>query len=183
MLGTPVPSVRTAPRGPYATILGDAYGSLHSIVRQAHEAPLMARGTLVVEHGPRWWTPLLVRAMRLPGAGPAQPVRLELAAAGEALTWSRQIGSSPLQTIQSAESGRLIERSGIGRVTFALSVHEGSLVYRQQAFHVGGIRVPDPVSPRVHASVGAAKGGWRVWVEVSWRGHLVCRYAGIISAV
>lgn len=85
--------------------------------------------------------------------------------------------------MQSAEDGRLVERSGIGRVTFALSVHEGALVYRQQAFHVGGLRVPDPVSPRVHASVSAAQDGWSVWVEVSWRGYLVCRYAGIITAV
>lgn len=180
-----MPSVRTAPQTPYAAILGDAYARLHPAVRRAHEAPLSARGTLVVEHGARWWTPVLVRAMRLPDAGPSQPVHLELefAAGGETLTWSRQIGSSPLRTTQSAEGGRLVERSGIGRVTFALSVHEGALRYRQQAFHVGGIRVPDPVSPRVHALVSAARDGWSVWVEVTWRGHLICRYAGIISAV
>ena len=171
MLGASVANVRTAPPMPYAAVLGDAYASLHPVVRRAHEAPLTARGTLAVEHGRRWWTSLLVRAMRLPEEGPAQPVRLVLAAEAETLIWSRQIGASPLRTTQCAKSGRLVERSGIGRVTFALTAHQGAMLYRQQTFHLGGIRVPDPVSPRVHAAVTAADGGWSVWVEVTWRGQ------------
>lgn len=178
-----MPGVQTETRAPYASILGDAYARLDPMVRLAHEAPLSARGTLTVAHGDRWWTPGLVRMMRLPAAGLGQPVRLELSASGTALTWSRQIGASPLRTTQQAENARLVERCGIGRLTFALSVRQGSLVYRQEAFHIMRVRIPDPFSPRVHAAVSAAQDGWSVWVEVTWRGILVCRYAGIITAV
>ena len=176
-------SVDAASRNPYASILGEAYASLDPAVRRAHEAPLSARGTLTVEHGHRWWTPILIRMMRLPAPGVAQPVRLQVTAAGPALTWTRRIGVSPLHTTQYAEQGRLIECSGIGRISFDLSVHHGSLVYRRHAVHVAGLRLPGPVSPHVEASVNGAQGGWSVRVEVTWRGHLVCRYAGIISAV
>lgn len=178
-----MPSVNAAALGPYAAVLGEAYASLDPLVRRAHEAPLSARGALTVEHGDRWWTPVLVAALRLPAVGVAQPVRLEVAAAGPVLAWMRQIGASPLHTTQYAHDGRLVERNGLGRVTFDLSVHEGALLYRQHAFHVAGMRIPDPVSPHVTASVNAAQGGWSVRVNVTWRGHLVCRYAGIISAV
>jgi hypothetical protein len=169
--------------GPYACILGEAYLSLDPAVRRAHEPPLRAQGTLIVEHGSHWWTPLLIFAMRLPAAGPAQPVRLEVARHGSALTWSRRIGSSPLRTVQFAEGSCLVERSGIGRITFELTTDRGTLRYRQRALHIARVRVPRVVCPQVQASVSAAGGDWRVSVEVTWRGWLVCRYAGIISAV
>ena len=153
------------------------------MVRRAHEAPLTARGTLVVEHGQRWPTPLLVRAMRLPAAGPAQPVRLEVRSRGPALSWIRRIGLWPLRTVQFADGGRLVEQSGVGRITFDLAVHEGTLLYRQHAFHVAGVRVPRLIGPHVQASVAPTEDGWQVSVEVTWRGRLVCRYAGIITAV
>ena len=164
-------------------MLGEAYWSLHPAVRRAHEAPLSARGALVVEHGPRWWTPLLVRVMKLPAAGFGQSVRLEVRAIDAGLAWDRQIGSSPLRTVQFADGPRLVEQSGIGRVTFDLAVREGALLYRQHAFSVAGLRVPRAISPEVKASVAPAEDGWCVSVEVAWRGSLVCRYAGIISAV
>jgi hypothetical protein len=175
-----VTDVPVVPRGPYASLLGAAYGSLDPMVRRAHEAPLSARGTLRVEHGDRWWTPLMVRVLRLPGAGPAQPVRLQVAASGRHLAWLRQIGSSPLHTIQFADGSRLVERSGPGRVSFELSIRDRALVYRQSGLHVFGIRVPTVLAPCVVACVSPAEDGWRVSVEVTWRGGLVCRYAGIM---
>jgi hypothetical protein len=180
MLGAQLTDVPIVPRGPYASLLGAAYGTLDPMVRRAHEAPLSARGTLTVEHGDRWWTPLMVRAMRLPVAGPAQPVRLEVAASGSHLAWLRQIGSSPLHTVQFADGSRLVERSGPGRVSFELAVHDGALVYRQFAIEVFGVRVPEALAPRVVARVSPDADGWRVSVEVTWRGGLVCRYAGIM---
>jgi hypothetical protein len=178
-----VSEVSSTQQGPYARILGEAYWSLHPAVRRAHEAPLSARGTLAVEHGRQWWTPLLVHVMRLPAAGAGQPVRLEVRSSEARLAWVRQIGSSPLRTVQFAEGPRLVEQSGIGRVTFDLTVREGALLYCQHAFHVAGLRVPRAIAPDMQASVAAAEDGWCVSVEVSWRGSLVCRYTGIISAV
>jgi hypothetical protein len=43
---------------------------------------------------------------------------------------------------------------------------------------VAGIRVPGIIAPHVEALVSALPGGWHVDVRVTWRTHLVCRYAG-----
>jgi hypothetical protein len=163
---------------PYQAVLGDAFAALHPGVRRAHLAPLTARGTLDVRHGSHWIVPLLVALMRLPAAGQARPVRLTLAAVGDCLEWTRQIGSSVLRTRQRAVGSHIVEQLGIGRVVFDLDAGDGALVYRQASMRIGPIVIPSFVAPRVRADVSSAPGGWRVEVTVTWRSHLVCHYAG-----
>ena len=71
-----------------------------------------------------------------------------------------------------------MERSGLGRVTFDLSVEQGGLLYRQSSIHFAGLPVPSSMSPRVGAMVSATADGWHVVVTVTWRGRILCRYAG-----
>jgi hypothetical protein len=120
--------------------------------------------------------------MRLPAAGPCQPVRLKVAEDGPELVWTRHIGTSVLRTRQCASGSRLLERLGLGRISFDLAVEDGALRYRQSAIHVAALPVPASVGPCVEAVVSAAAHGWRVVVTVTWRGRLVCRYAGTLSA-
>lgn len=179
-MGVALPSATSG--SPYEAILGVAFASLHAHVRRAHLAPLRAEGTIDVEHGPRWLARPIIWLMKLPSAGPRQPVRLEVVEDGSEIVWTRRIGGSVLLTRQRADGPRLVERSGLGRISFDLVVEDGALVYRQSSIHVAGLPVPPSVSPRVDAVVFATGEGWRVVVSVNWRGLFVCRYAGSIRA-
>ena len=173
---------RTTNLSPYEAVLGEAFASLHAHVRRAHLPPLRAEGTIDVEHGPGWLARPMIWLMKLPAAGPRQPVRLDVAEDGSELVWTRRIGGSILRTRQRASGSRLVERSGLGRVSFDLAVEDGALLYRQSSIHVAGLPVPSSLSPRVGAVVSATADGWRVVVTVTWRGRIVCRYAGTIRA-
>jgi len=167
---------------PYEAVLGETFASLHPHVRSAHLPPLRAHGTIDVEHGPGWLPRPMIWLMKLPAAGPRQPVRLEVAEDGSDLVWTRRIGKCILRTRQRASGARLVERSGIGRIAFNLAVEDGALLYRQSAIHVAGLPVPPSLSPHVAAVVSATAEGWRVEVTVKWRTRFVCRYAGMICA-
>ncbi len=173
---TDTPAVGTC--SPYEATLGDAFASLHPNVRRAHLTPLAARGTLDVEHGSHRLVPVLVVLMNLPAAGRGLPVRLVAEAVGDRVKWTRRIGSSVLCTWQRASGSRVVERHGIGRVAFDLTVEDGALAYRQAWIHAGPIGVPRVVRPDVRARVSPADAGWHVDVTVMWRGHLVCHYYG-----
>jgi hypothetical protein len=120
--------------------------------------------------------------MKLPAAGPRQPVRLDVEPAGADLRWTRRIGTSVLRTYQRASGARLEEREGIGRIAFTLDAVDGALRYEQAWIRIGGIRVPAAIAPHVRARVSPAGPDWTVEVMVSWRGHPVCRYAGTMRA-
>lgn len=169
-------------RSPYEAVLGRAFASLHAHVRLAHLAPLRAEGTLDVEHGQGWLARPLIWLMHLPAAGTGQPVRLDVAEDGSDLVWTRHIGRSLLRTRQHASASRIVERSGLGRVSFDLAVEDGALVYRQSSIRVAGLPVPSSLSPRVDAVVSATTDGWHVVVTVTWRKRIVCRYGGALRA-
>jgi len=167
---------------PYEAVLGEAFASLHAHVRRAHLPPLRAEGVLDVDHGSGWWSPPMIWLMNLPAAGPGQAVQLNVAQDGSELLWTRRIGKSILRTRQRAIGSRLVERSGLGRISFDLAVEDDALVYRQSSIHVAGLRVPSSLSPRVGAVVSATAEGWQVVVTVEWRRRIVCRYAGTLHA-
>ena len=124
----------------------------------------------------------MIWLMKLPAAGPRQPVQLEVVNDGSELLWTRRIGRSVLRTRQRASGAQLVERSGLGRVSFHLAVEGGALLYRQASIHVAGLPVPSSLSPRVSAVVSPTAEGWHVTVTVTWRERFVCRYAGPIHA-
>lgn len=122
----------------------------------------------------------MIWLMKLPAAGRRQPARLDVAEDGSDLVWTRRIGRSILRTRQRASGSRLVERSGLGRVSFDLAVEDGALLYRQSSIHVAGLPVPSWLSPRVAAVVSPTTEGWHVVVTVTWRGGILCCYAGSI---
>jgi hypothetical protein len=163
-------------------VLGPAFASLHAHVRRAHLPPLRAEGTIDVEHGRGWRARLIIRLMKLPAAGPRQAVHLDVTEEGAELVWTRRIGGTILRTRQHASDPCVVERSGLGRISFALTVADGALLYEQAAFVVAGLPVPRWLGPSVSAVVSPTAAGWHVRVTVTWRGRAVCRYAGAIRA-
>jgi hypothetical protein len=180
-----VESVFPAPRraSPYEAILGEAFASLPAHVRRAHLPPLRAEGTIDVEHGPGWLAGAARWLMKLPAAGPRQPVSLDVREDGSALVWTRRIGQSTLRTRQRANGSQLVERSGLGRASFSLAVEDGALSYHGTSVHFAGLPLPSCVTPRVRAVVSDTPDGWHVAVTVEWRARLLCRYAGAIRTV
>ena len=136
-----------------------------------------------MEHGAGWLAPSMIWLMRLPAAGLHQPVQLEVVEDGSELRWTRRIGRTTLRTRQRAIGSRLVERLGLGRLSFDLAVTDGALLYRQSSTHVAGLRLPSSLTPRVGAVVSATPDGWHVEVTVEWRGRIVCRYAGTMRAL
>lgn len=167
---------------PYQVILGPSFASLHAHVQYALLPPVRAEGTFDVEHGPGWLARSIIWLMKLPAAGPRQPVRLNVTVNGAELVWTRRIDGSVLRTRQYERGSSLVERSGLGRVTFDLSVEDGALLYRQSSIHLAGLPVPSSISPRVAAEASGTADGWHVVVTVSWRGRMVCRYGGRMRA-
>ena len=121
--------------------------------------------------------------MQLPAAGLRQPVRLDVANDGVTVVWTRRIGGVILATRQHVSGSRLVERSGVGRISFDLAEQDGALLYQQSAIHVAGVRVPRSLSPRVAAVVSATADGWHVVVTVTWRARMICRYSADMRAV
>jgi len=165
------------------TILGHAFALLHPHVRRAHLPPLRAEGIIDVEHGAAWITRPMIRLMQLPAAGLRQPVQLDVASDGLTAVWTRRIGGVILTTRQHVSGSSLVERLGLGRISFDLAAQDGALLYRQSAIHVAGVRVPCSLSPRVGAIVSATADGWRVVVTVTWRARMICRYSADMRAV
>jgi len=176
---------------PYRQVLGDSFAALQANVRRAHEAPLRAQGVLDVEHGTHPFTALLVALLRLPAAGRGVPVTLRAAlesgksaaliASPPTMRWVRRFGGWPLVTHQYAHRGRLVERYGPGRVHYRLCVDGDSLVYEQESMRFLVVPAPRFLAPRIRARVSPEPDGWRVDVVVEWRGHLICRYGGIVK--
>ena len=125
----------------------------------------------------------MIWLMQLPAAGLRQPVRLDVANDGLEVVWTRRIGGVLLATRQHASGSMLVERSGLGRISFDLAVQDGALLYQQSAIHVAGVRVPGSLSPRVDAVVSATADGWHVVVTVTWRARMICRYSAEMRAV
>ena len=168
---------------PYEAALGRVFETLPPEIRRAHLAPLVATGTFDVDHGSHWITPTLVKLLKLPNAGGAQRVRLDVTARGKELFWTRRIGAVSLRTRQRAMGSRIVEQLGLGTIVFDIAASDGALSYRQCDLRLAGLRIPRSVAPRVTARVLAAPGGWHVDVVIEWRGHFICRYGGLMAAV
>ena len=179
-VGLALPAAKSG--SPYEALLGEAFASLDAHVRRAHLPPLHAEGTMDVVHGAGWLTRPLIWLMKLPAAGRNQPARLDVAADGPEVVWTRRIGGAVLRTRERARGSRLEERSGLGSISFDLAVDDGALLYRQSSIYFAGLPLPALLSPRVGAVVSPITDGWRVVVTVEWRGRILCRYGGAMRA-
>ena len=172
----------------YRTVLGAAFDALHPHVQEAHTAPIRATGTMDVVHGVHRFTRLFAAVFRLPAAGRSQIVTLDVTEEARAagrfeMRWNRVIGKWTLRSKQTARRGLLIEQHWPARIAFALREDAGSLVYEQRSIRVMQVPLWSGAAPQVRAEASPAARGWRVVVEVSWRGHLICRYAGEMTRV
>jgi len=109
-----------------------------------------------VRHGASGLARTLARLARLPAAGNAVDVRLQVTAQEEGEEWSRTFAGSLLVSMQSDRgAGLLVERMGIMEIRLRLEVAGGALNYQtaSAALRLGFLRIPLPywLSPHITA--------------------------------
>ena len=162
----------------YARLLGPAFEGLPRGLREFHRAGGAATGEFLVERG-RGAAGVLAALVGAPRAMERAPVVLVLERVGERERWVRTIGGRRFSTVQSARTGRLVERMGPLRFTFEVRVRGEEMVFEQAGFGVLGVPLPRRLSPRVSATARGLDDGWEIDVRVDLpRGGLLCRYSG-----
>jgi hypothetical protein len=133
----------------------------------------------------------MARLARLPAAGEAVDVRLQVTAREEGEEWRRTFAGRPLVSMQSARgAGLLVERLGIMETLLRLEVVGGALSYQtvSAALRLGFLRVPLPcrLSPYVTAWEKAVGDRTQIHVSVDVTMPLLGRliaYDGILTQV
>jgi hypothetical protein len=134
---------------------------------------------------------MMARLARLPAAGEAVNIQLQVTAQEEGEEWRRTFAGQPLVSMQSDRgAGLLVERMGIVEMQFQLEVAGGALNYQtvSAALRLGSLRIPLPrrLSPCITAcerSVGDTN-QIHVSVEVTFSliGRLIA-YDGILTQI
>lgn len=177
--------------GLYAELLGDRISELAPQVAGLHASHRCTRatGVLSVSRGAHPIARLLAVVLRLPRAGEAVPIGLEIARHGTQERWWRRFGDAPLLASRqlASDRGALLERYGLLELRFDLRVADGALDLRSTGARAAvrglGVALPRWCSPRVHAVVapfGPCAAYVRVRVAVPVAGLLLA-YEGPVE--
>jgi hypothetical protein len=182
-----------APSRLYQTLLGDSWSDLNVAVRRLHDSgeTVRAVGIFRVRHGSNWLARAMARLGRLPAAGEAVDVWLQVTAREGAEEWRRTFAGRPLVSAQSNRgSGLLVERMGIMETWFRLEAVGGALKYQtvSVALRLGSLRVPLPfwLSPYFTAWEKAVDDTNQIHISVDVTVPLLGRliaYDGILTQV
>src|SRR5215475_9681357 len=162
-------TILRSPSGLYPKLLGASWSDLDSAIQRLHDSDgtVRAVGVFQVRHGTSRLARILARLARLPAAGEAVDVRLQVTAREKSEEWRRTFAGRPLLSIQYYRpdgrlDGVMVERMGIVEMRFRLEVAGGSLNYQtvSAGLRFGSLYVPLPywLRPCVTAwekSVGA----------------------------
>src|SRR5262245_32929524 len=135
-----------APLRLYQKLLDASWPDLDVVLRRLHNSgeTVRAVGVFRVSRGNNRLARTLARLARLPAAGEAVYVRLQVTAQEECDEWRRTFAGRPLVSIQSARGpGLLVERLGIVEMLLRLKVVGGALSYQtvSAALRIGFLRV------------------------------------------
>src|SRR5215467_13279019 len=155
-------TILRSPSRLYSKLLGASWPDLDVAIRRLHGSggTVQAVGVFQVSHGSNWLARTLARLARLPAAGNAVDVRLQVTAQEEGEEWRRTFAGRPLVSMQSnrpdgRSNGVMVERMGIVEMRLRLEVVGGALNYRtvSAALRLGSLRIPLPcwLSPYVTA--------------------------------
>lgn len=166
----------------YRCAAGETFDRLPAVLRDFHGRPAggCAEGVLCITRGSGTLRGLCADLMRLPAAGAAVPVKLEVRGLANRERWTRDFGAHRLITEQWHRDGLLIEQAGPMRFGFRLTGDETCMVFDMQRSWLFGLPLPRFLSPRVDAVVtGHGSCAW--WTVVNVRVPVfgqVVRYEG-----
>jgi hypothetical protein len=177
----------------YQKLLGGSWPDLDLALRRLHDSgeTVRAVGVFRVRNGSGRLARALARLARLPAAGDAVDVRLQVTARKDGEEWRRTFAGRPLVSSQSNRcAGLLVERMGIVEMRFRLEAVGGALNYQMVsvALRLGSLRVPLPcrLSPCVTAWEKAVDDTNQIHVSVDVTVPLLGRllaYDGILTQV
>lgn len=181
------------PSGLYPKLLGASWHDLNAAIQRLHASggAVHAVGVFRVRHGRDGLARTLARLARLPAAGEAVDIRLQVTELEEGEEWRRTFAGRPLVSVQADRSdGLLLERMGIVEMRFRLEVAGGALNYETvgAALRFGFLRLPLPrwLSPRVSAWEKAAGHTDQIHVSVDVNLPLLGRliaYDGMLTQI
>jgi uncharacterized protein DUF4166 len=182
-----------APSSLYRKLLGASWPDLDVALRRFHDSgeTVRAVGVFRVRDGNNRLARALARLARLPAAGEAVDVRLQVTAREGAEEWRRTFAGRPLVSAQSDRgAGLLVERMGIVEMRFRPEAVGGALNYQtvSVALRLGSLRVPLPywLGPCVTALERAVDDTNQIHVSVDVTVPLLGRliaYDGILTQV
>ena len=182
-----------SPSGLYPKLLGTSWCDLDNSVRRFHSSSgkVHAVGVFQVRCGSNRLARMVAFLARLPTAGEAVDVRLEVTELEEGEKWYRTFAGRQLVSLQSHQiDGLLVERIGVIEFRFRLEVVGGALSYRtvNAALRLGSwrVRLLGWLTPCITAWERAAGevNQIQVSVEVTSRlfGHLIA-YQGMLTQI
>jgi len=173
---------------PYERILGaHAWNQVPAAVRALHSEGEI-EGTFQVQRGRGLLARLLGWLLRLPPAGEAVPIRVQVEREGERLLWTRWFGTHALRTEERTRDDLLLECRGPFVIAHRPVLTVEGLDHVQVFAGAGAgrfcVRLPRMLAPRIVASVRAAGDAARVEVSVSAPlAGLLIAYGGVARAV
>ncbi|HEU0177951.1 MAG TPA: DUF4166 domain-containing protein [Blastocatellia bacterium] len=181
----------------YPKLLGTSWPDLDVAIRRLHDSGRVvhADGVFQVRHGSNGLARTLARLARLPAAGEAVDVRLQITKQEEGEEWRRTFAGRPLVSAQSnrpdgRSNGVMVERMGIIEMGIRLEVGGGALNYQtvSAALRLGSLRVPLPrwLSPYITAWERAVGDMNQIHVSVEVTLPLLGRliaYDGILTQI
>ncbi len=138
----------------YQTILGPAFQSLPSTIRQLHESAVPRRwsGLAEIVRGRGLAARLVARIVGFPEEGRNVPVTVEFAPKSGGELWTRTFGGRSFSSFQKVGDGRnrhlLVEKFGVTEFALALVVDEGLLFLIPRSWSVFGVPMPRFLLPR-----------------------------------
>jgi Domain of unknown function (DUF4166) len=182
-----------APSRLYQKLLGASWSDLDVVLRRLHDSgeTVRAVGVFRVRLGNNRLARTAARLARLPAAGEAVDVRLQVTAQEEGEEWRRTFAGRPLVSMQyDRGAGLLMERLGTVEMLLRLEVGGGALSYQtlSAALRLGFLRVTLPyrLSPYVTAWEKAVGDTNQIHVSVDVTMPLLGRliaYEGILTQV
>jgi uncharacterized protein DUF4166 len=182
-----------APSRLYQKLLGASWPDLDVVLRRLHDSgeTVRAVGVFRVRRGNNRLARTMARLARLPAAGEAVDVRLQVTAQEEGEEWRRTLAGRPLVSMQyDRGAGLLVERLGIVEMLLRLEVVGKALSYQTvgAVLRLGLLRVPLPyrLSPYVTAWERAVGDTNQIHVSVDVAMPLLGRliaYDGILTQV
>ena len=167
----------------YQRVMGSDFLQLPAAVQQFHslQGASVLHGWVEVQPPATFAARCLARCLGAPLAGEQGPIRFELAADGVSELWVRHFPRRTMQSRLESAAGRIVERLGAARLTFALHATPQRLQMQLLGLRFLGVPCPRWLLPAVVAEETASPGRlhFRVQAAVpllgvvaSYRGHL-----------
>ena len=153
----------------YQRLLGKDFTRLPPILQQFHSLPEggCAEGVIAVERGAGVLRQVAAHISRLPKAGAAVPLRLQVMPQAGKELWLRHFDGQCVQTLQWQEGPYLVEKAGPLRFVFQLAADEHGLTFYPQPNRMCGLQLPERMTLRVSARARGAGDSWHITVTIT----------------